>query len=118
MSIRLKYPDPPERNALEPFASVFLDIVVSEAHQADDWSADQLAELSRRIESRLETALNRPLHPAIWIHALLVCLHYYFQALPYSKRNESLIDRLDASYAVLMRLKMHHGLYEVYLRLS
>ena len=114
-------PHPPETSSLEPFATVFLEIAVTEAVKGGWFAASQIpppAELdriSRRIEDQIEMHLGRRLHPAIWVHALLVCGLLANASDPKAEQSEQSDLALDAALSLLQSLKLHHGLYELYL---
>ena len=111
---------PPESDQLAPFAAIFVDIVVAEAGRASwlDSSASppkhELNRISGRIQSEITRQWHRELHPAIWIHALLVCAHFFHQ----STRNAKHSEMIDEAFCLLQFLKLHHGLYDLYLLIS
>ena len=123
----LEFETPPERPRLEPFATIFLDVMVPEAVNGN-WFEDRttppqedLARISRRIEEHLEPHFGHKVHPAIWIHALLVCCHYFY-VLADAREDPGEADRhtsaLDAAFSLTQNLKLHHDLYDLYLRTS
>lgn len=118
---------PPERDRLEPFATIFVEVVIPEALRSGwlDSGArpprKELQKISRRIESRLKLHWNRQLHPAIWVHALLVCVHFFYQAESTAEHcvdEERHTEAIDSACSLLQHLKLHHDLYDLYLRIS
>jgi hypothetical protein len=118
---------PPERRNLEPFATIFAEVVVPFAARSR-WldsrkppPRGELKKISRRIESQLETRWKRQLHPAIWVHALLVCGHFFHQAaskMEQADDQELEIEAIDTAWSLLQHLTLHHDLYDLYLRIS
>jgi hypothetical protein len=118
---------PPERGNLEPFATIFAEVVVPFAARSR-WldsrappRGRELKTISRRIESQLETRWKRQLHPAIWVHALLVCGHFFHRAASATEQaddQERQMDAIDAAWSLLQYLALHHDLYDLYLRIS
>ena len=126
-SIAFSLVDPAERSTLEPFATVLVDEILPQAGRGRWFIADQapslteLQEITRRIEQLIESKIGHPLHPAIYIHALLVCVHFFYlaaQKLESTEDEERQTSALDTAYSLLQSLKMHHDLYDTYLRLS
>jgi hypothetical protein len=123
----LKFAEPAERSRLEPFASTLLEVVVPASHRGNwletgtEASAEDLAKITRRIEARIRKRMGGTVHPAIWVHALLVCVHYYCQAASTAENiaeTNDLTADLDGAFSLLQRMKNYHGLYEMYLRVS
>jgi hypothetical protein len=118
---------PPERKRLEPFATIFLEVVIPEAAR-NGWldsgatpPTKELQNISRRIESQLKIHGNQQLHPAIWVHALLVCVHFFYQSASTAEHledQECQAEGIDAACSLLQHLKLHHDLYDLYLRIS
>ena len=107
-------PDPPERTRLEPFATIYAEVIVPEA-VAGHWFSDQrdvpdedLRRISRRIEALLEHSLGHALHPAIYVHALLVCGHFFSDAA----------EAADSVAMLVQSLVLHHNLNDLYLLLA
>jgi hypothetical protein len=118
---------PRERGNLEPFATIFVEVVVPFAARSR-WLDSRtpaprraLKTISRRIESQLEIRWKRQLHPAIWVHALLVCGHFFHQAASSTELaddQELQLHAIDAAFSLLQHLTLHHDLYDLYLRIS
>ena len=123
--VELRYPK--ERKQLEPFATLFRDVVVLEAARSK-WLESAatppkraLERISRRIEFELNASGNQQLHPAIWVHALLVCAHFFHQHSSDSRNlrtRQRQIETIELAGSMLQFLKLHHGLYELYLMIS
>jgi hypothetical protein len=118
---------PEARPTLEPFASVFADILVPEAatggwfESGDTPPETDLQRISRRIDEQLYAIFRHRLHPAIWIHALLVCAHFFYQAAAGTEDSEAQernTGAIDAAFSLGQNLKLYHDLYEPYLRIS
>jgi hypothetical protein len=121
-------PDPPERPQLEPYATVYLEVIAPEA-AVGDWFAsgqqapeEDLKRISRRIEAVNERLFGHAVHPAIYIHALLVCGHFFYQAAVAAEDSASWEDgptaRADAAFSLVHSLKLHHNVYDLYLLLA
>lgn len=118
---------PPEFGNLEPFATIFAEVVVPFAARSRwlDFRTPpprrELKTISRRIQSQLETRGAGRLHPAIWVHALLVCAHFFHQAASATEQahdQELQMEAIDAAFSLLQHLTLHHDLYDLYLRIS
>jgi hypothetical protein len=112
---------PSERPQLEPFATVFSQVIVPEA-VAGGWFRDRrdvpladLERITRRIESLNEQLLGHALHPAIYVHALLVCGHFFYQTTATAEVAEDLTTDFDSAFSLVQSLVLHHDLYDLYL---
>jgi len=121
-------PDPAQRQQLEPFASVYAEVIVPEA-TSGGWFASQqevpeteLARISRRIEALNDRLFGHPVHPAIYVHALLICGHFFYQAAADSEaeraQDSTPTDVADAAFSLVQSLQFHHNLYDLYLLLG
>jgi hypothetical protein len=117
---------PHECPQLEPFATIFVTIVVPEAIEGGWFEAGEnplgadRQRISRRIETQIATHVGHPLHPAIWVHALLVCAHLFYEppsAIEDAEEKERQMSAIDAAFSLMENLKLHHDLYELYLRI-
>ncbi len=117
---------PAEWPLLEPFATVLINVVVPEATRGRWFEARQtpaavvLRQISRRIESDMERTCDYRFHPAIYLHSLMVCVDFLYETalkLQDPLESESQTAVLDETYALLRHLVIHHGLYEMYMRL-
>lgn len=124
---RTKYQPLAEHYGLEPFASILVTIVVPEA-LGGGWfgaktrpSDHELRKISMRIEAELQQRLGHELDPAIWVHALLVCVHFAHQvvgSIGADTDRQGGDGDLDAAYSLVERLKLFHHLYDLYLRIG
>lgn len=117
-------PVPRNRHQLEPFYSVFLDLVVVAAldlrlfeNSAQAAPAD-LKHIRRKIESRLSRKMGHPVAPAIYVHALQVCNHFLYSACAVSREADRARHQatIDEAYCLLKQLELQLGLNDVYLR--
>jgi len=121
-------PEPPERPHLEPYATIYLEVIVPEAAGGGWFASGQqvpeadLDRISRRVETINERMLGHAVHPAIYIHALLVCGHFFYQAAVAAEEIEPREDgptaAADAAFSLVQSLKLHHNLYDLYLVLA
>ena len=119
-------PDPRERPELEPFATVFLEVVAPEAIHGNWFDAMQnvpeedLNRISRRIEEELMKLIARTLPPAIYVHALLVCGYYFCKAAASADLSggDDPLPVAEAGFSLAKSLVLHHGLYDLYLAVS
>lgn len=119
-------PDPHERPGLEPFATIFLEIVVPAARLGGWFEAienipeEELNRISRRIEQELTKALGRALTPAIYVHALLVCGCLFCKAAESADLSvdDDPFPSAEAGFSLVKSLVLHHGLYDLYLMAS
>jgi hypothetical protein len=117
---------PAERPLLEPFATVLIDVIVPEATR-NRWSEalqtpaeEDLIRISRRIDDEMARNCSYHFHPAIHLHALMVCVYLFYEAasnLEDPEQSEIQTAILDEAYALLRYLVVHHGLYDMYMRL-
>ena len=119
--------DPPERPELEPFASAFVQIIVPEAVTGGWFEAHQkppdatLAKISRRLDVFFEQRIRNRIHPALYVHALLVCSSFFStatDALEDFTEQDHQSSILDAAFSLVQHLLLHHDLYGLYVRLS
>lgn len=118
-------PDPPERPGLEPFATIFLDVIVPAATHGGWFDAmrdvpkKKLERTSRRIEEEITRSLGRTLPPAIYVHALLVCGYFFCKAAEAADLStyEDPLPAAEAGFSFVKSLVLHHGLYDLYLGL-
>jgi len=117
---------PLELPLIEPFATVLIMTVVPEAIRGSWFESgerppkEDLERISRRIETQLAPQFGHPVHPAIWVHALFVCVHFFYRsatAIEDPEEAERQTSALDAAHALVYGLKHHHNLYELYLRM-
>lgn len=115
-----------ERQQLEPFATVFVEIIVPES-ASGKWfqsmqppSNEKLKQISDRIEVSITDALGRTLHPAIYLHALLVCGHFARQAAENAdlSEQEDELPFAEEAFALIQHLVVYQNLSSLYLLLA
>lgn len=123
MQETISLPDPPERPDLEPFASIFTEVITPAAVTGGWFAAQQqvptedLERISRRIEALITNSLGHRVHAAIYIHALLVCGHFFYQSAS-ATEDDHLTAAADAAFSLVQSLKLHHDLYDLYLLIT
>ena len=117
-------PDPPERPLLEPFATAYIQVIVPEAVAGGWFKAmaevphSDLERITRRIESVIKQLLGHSVHPAVYVHALLVCGHFFYTAAQVLETPEELTTQADGAYSLVQHLILYHKLYDLYLILG
>lgn len=118
---------PPESPRLEPFASIFLEVLIPAAAEGGWFEAGEtppgteLERISRRIMAQMEIHIGHAVHPAIWVHALLVCAHYYYWPaadIEDLEEQDLRTSAIDAAFSLIQNLKLYHDLYDLYLRIG
>lgn len=117
-------PVPRNRPRLEPFYTVFVEVVVPFARGAQLFSATR--RLSRRqrkrllddIESAFEHRAGVRLDPALYVRAFQVCLYFFHRAgarlgVPDAEVH---LQAVDEVYCLLKHLEIDLGLRDIFIR--
>ncbi|MBV9156107.1 MAG: hypothetical protein JO097_07575 [Acidobacteriaceae bacterium] len=117
-------PDPSQRPELEPFATIYAEVIVPEA-TLGRWFEEQrvvppaeLDRITRRIETLNQRLFGHSVHPAVYVYPLLVCCHFFFQSTAADvDLDERRLEIADAAFSLTQNLLHHHRLNDLYLLL-
>lgn len=104
------------RKPLEPFASIFEEIILRAARGRSRPSGRKISATAAAVEIAVQAALGHPLHPVINCFALQICCRAYYrtvEALEPTRDWERQMRLADGASYLIAKLEEHYGTYEL-----